>query len=135
MGFVTVIYKKDDKSDPNNYRPITLLNTLSKLFERVIYNPIYEHLIDKNLIYEKQSGFLKGHSTSDQLLAITSYIHDPFRLNKDVRGVFLDIEAAFDTVPHKLLLHKLKSYGIRGRVLNILTSYLLNRKIQVRIDR
>jgi len=74
LGIVTAIYKKGDKSDPSNYRPITLLNTISKLFERVLYESLYAHLIENNLIYYLQSGFLRGNSTTDQLLAICSNI-------------------------------------------------------------
>ena len=132
LGIVTTIYKKGDKSDPNNYRPITLLNTISKIFERVLYNSMYSHLIENSLIYHLQSGFLSGHSTADQLLAICTDIFRNFEENKDVRSVFLDLSAAFDTVPHSKLLHKIKSYGIKGGAYHMIQSYLSNRKIKVR---
>lgn len=133
-GIVSVIYKKDIKTDPNNYRPITLLSSISKLYERVVYNSILVHLRFRNLIYKNQSGFLPGNSTMDQLLTITSLIHDNFELRRDVRSIFLDITSAFDSIPHKLLIHKIESYGIRGNTLNIIKSYLLNRRVQVRIN-
>ena len=107
---------------------------MSKLFERIVYDAIYAHLTRFNLIYSRQSGYLPGNSTSDQLLAITSYIFDNFELKKDVRSVFLDIKSAFDTIPHKLLIHKIQSYGIRGNILSIIASYLKNRKVRVRIN-
>ncbi|XP_074651604.1 uncharacterized protein LOC141906258 [Tubulanus polymorphus] len=78
LGTVTVIYKKGSgsKSNPANYRPITLLPSLSKVFERIVYNSISHHLLSNDLIYANQSGFLAGHSTADQLLAITQLAHN-----------------------------------------------------------
>lgn len=133
-GVITVVHKKDEKNDPNNYRPITLLPSISKLFERIMYNAIYKHLNRHNLIYDKQSGFLQGHSTTDQLLAITSYIFDHFEKKRDVRAIFLDISAAFDTIPHDLLIHKISAYGIRGNALNIIIDYLKNRSVKVKVN-
>ncbi len=134
FGTVSVIHKKDQKNDPNNYRPITLLSTISKMFEKIIFDAVLGHCLENNLIYTNQSGFLPGHSTSDQLIAITSFISDNFQDNNDVRAVFLDIAAAFDTIPHHLLLHKLKAYGIRDKFLTLISSYLQNRKIRVRVN-
>lgn len=133
-GIISVVYKKDKKCDPNNYRPITLLSVISKLFERVVYDSIYHHLKTYDLFYKKQSGFLQGHSTTDQLVAITSSIFDNFEKNHDVRSIFLDITAAFDSVPHNLLLHKIKSYGLRGKPLSLIESYLSNRRIKVKVN-
>ena len=133
-GIVTVLYKQDKKENPNNYRPITLLNTISKLFEKIIHNSILNHLLENNFIYKNQSGFLPGHSTSDQLLSIVSFLQDNLNARRDVRAVFLDITAAFDCIPHNLLLHKIKSYGVRGNILDIVRSYLYNRKIRVRVN-
>ena len=111
-----------------------MLSTISKLYERIVYNSIYSHLIAHRLIYDKQSGFLQGHSTTDQLLAITSLIFDQFEANHDVRAIYLDISAAFDTIPHELLLHKIKSYGIRGNTFNIISDYLHNRSVKVKVN-
>lgn len=133
-GIISVVHKKDKKSDPNNYRPITLLSVISKLFERLIYNSIYNHLKTHELIYKKQSGFLPGHSTTDQLLTITSSIFDNFEKGYNVRAIFLDITAAFDSVPHNLLLHKIKSYGLRGNVHKLVESYLSKRRIKVKVN-
>ena len=131
---VVPIHKKDCRRDPNNYRPISLLNSISKLYEKIIFNSIFSHVSQYNLIYENQSGFLPGHSTVDQLLAITSLIFDNFNKNLDVRAIFLDIAAAFDTVPHHLLIHKLASYGIDGDTLLTIKNYLSNRRIKIKIN-
>ena len=134
ISIISPIFKKDDRKDPNNYRPISLLTTLSKLYEKIIFKSILSHLLEQNLIYKYQSGFLPGHSTVDQLLSITSYISNNFNKNKDVRAIFLDITAAFDTVPHQLLLHKLTSYGLDLDTLRLLENYLKNRKIKIKIN-
>jgi len=70
----------------------------------------------------------------DQLLSITTFINDSFELKRDVRSIFLDISAAFDSIPHKLLIHKIEAYGIRGNALEMIKSYLLNRRVKVRIN-
>ena len=125
---------KEDKSNPNNYRPITLLSSLSKVCEKVIADRIYAHLMAHNLLYPLQSGFIKGHGTSDQLIAITDFIHRNLENGSLVKGIFLDISAAFDTVPHSLLLHKLKSYGVVGPLHTLIQSYLCDRRVRVKIE-
>ena len=134
LGHIVPIHKKGEKSIPSNYRPITLLSCISKLCEGIIYDRIYNHLSDNQLLYSLQAGFRKGHGTIDQLISITDGIHKELENGKWVRGVFLDISAAFDTVPHYLLVHKLRAYGLRGRLLKLIESYLSNRKFKVKID-
>jgi hypothetical protein len=97
----------------NKLRAATLLNSLSKEYERLIYNNILEHLEGNNLLYERQSGFLPGHDTQKQLLDIVHMIHSNDEAQMLTSGIFLDVAGAFDAVPHFLLMHKLKSYGIR----------------------
>ncbi len=133
IGIIVPLHKKDKKDNPNNYRPVTLLSTISKICEKVIFDRMFDHIDSHNLLYEQQSGFIKGHSTHDQLLAIVHYLHENIESGKSVKAVFLDITAAFDSVPHNLLLHKLKSYGFQGSLLELINSYLHNRKVQVRV--
>ena len=134
QGDVNVIFKKGIKSKCENYRPISLLNTLSKIYERVIYNRLSTFLISNNLIYEHQSGFLKGHSTTLQLISIVYYINSELNKGNCVRSVFLDLAAAFDTVPHDLLMHKMKAYGLSNSIIDLFSSYLNERKIRVSIN-
>ncbi len=134
FGTIVPLHKKEKKCDPKNYRPVTLLSTLSKICEKVIFKRMFEHVTIHDLLYHQQSGFISGHSTHDQLLAIVDHIHSNIENGNLVKAVFLDISAAFDSVPHNLLLFKLKAYGFRGALYNLLKSYLYNRKVRVRVN-
>jgi hypothetical protein len=87
-----------------NYRPVTLLNLLSKIFDRVIHDSISKHIFDNDLIYEFQSGFIAGHDTEKQLAHMVHSIQQNWSSRMGTRGVFLDIESAFDAIPHFLLI-------------------------------
>ena len=108
---VIPIHKKGDKMDIKNYRPISLLPLCGKLFEKVIYNILYNHYESNNILNANQSGFRSGDSCINQLINITHDVFQSFDSNPslEVRGVFLDISKAFDRVWHKGLLFKLKS--------------------------
>ena len=126
------VFKKGARRNIRNYRPISLLSVLSKCFEKCVYNLIIDHI--KPQIHPLQHGFMSGRSTATQLLIV----YDEISRNVDNRGqvdvVFLDLAKAFDSVPHRLLLHKLKHYGIHGHLLNRITSYLTSRKQRTVID-
>jgi hypothetical protein len=135
LGIIVPVFKnKEPKSCPGNYRPVTLLNALSKIFERALYSPILDHLLRNNLLYERQSGFLPGHDTQKQLVSIVHQIVSNFDSGLVTRGVFLDIAAAFDSVPHFLLILKLRAYGIGGDLLELISSYLRNRWVKVKVN-
>ena len=93
-----------------------------------MYNKLYEYLTKNNVLFYKQFGFRKGHSTEHALIELVNRIYDSFDENKDKLGVFIDLSKAFDTVNHNILLKKLKLYGIENSNLKWLTSYLLRRK-------
>ena len=126
---VIPIFKKDKKHFVKNYRPISLLPIFSKIFERIIFKDLYSHLKLNNLLTDKQSGFIKGDSTINQLLSITHMIHQSFdcEIPKEVRSVYLDISKAFDKVWHKGLIFKLKQNGIHGNLLKLIEDFLSNR--------
>ena len=105
-----------------------MLPIFSKIFERVIYNSIFNYFISNKLFTPSQSGFLPGDSCIAQLLSIIHEIQTAFA---DVRGIFLDISKAFDKVWHEGLLYKLKTYGIEGQLLSLLANYLENREQRV----
>ena len=127
-GIVSPVYKKGDPQKFDNYRPISTLPIFSKLFEKLLYKRIYSFLIAKGVLYEKQFGFRKNHSTSHAINYSMKYITDNIEQKKHVIGIFLDLSKAFDTICHSKLLHKLENYGIRGNCLELLNSYLLSRK-------
>ena len=127
-GLVSPIYKKGDPQLLDNYRPISTLPIFSKIFEKFIYTRIYDFLVAKNVLYEKQFGFRRNHSTSHAINYSIKYIADKIEQKKHVIGIFLDLSKAFDTICHEKLLVKLDSYGIRGNCLKLIKNYLLNRK-------
>ena len=135
LSHITSIWKqKGLKSDKTNYRPISLLPTLSKICESVIHNGLLSHCIDNNLITHRQAAYLKGDSTINQLLYIIHKIRLSWTKGCITHGIFLDVRAAFDKVWHKGLIAKLKQNGVTGKVLELLTSYLTNRRQIVVVD-
>ena len=130
-AFVIPIYKKGDKTTPANYRPISLLSCVGKLFERIIFQHIFQYLVDNNLLYDYQSGFIPGHSTVHQLIEIYDHICKSLD-NKDLNCLaFCDVSKAFDRVWHRGLLLKLEVYGISGNLLSWFSSYISNRSQKV----
>ena len=109
-GIVSPVYKKGNPQLLDNYRPISTLPIFSKLFEKLIYVRIYNFLISKNVLYEKQFGFRKSHSTSHAINYSVKYVADNLEQKKHVIGIFLDLSKAFDTICHSKLLVKLQNY-------------------------
>ena len=134
-AIIMPLYKKGPKELSSNYRPISLLSSVGKLMERLIYKHIYNHFISKNLIYEKQSGFLTGHSTVYQLIDIFHQICQGIDTKSYKCMIFCDIAKAFDRVWHRGLLFKLKQNGINGRLLDWIENYLSDRTQKVFIGR
>ncbi len=131
---VTPIYKKDDETMFTNYRPISLLPSLSKIFEKVIFKQLYNFFKEKNLFYNAQYGFRDGHSTELAALELVDRITiDMDKMNTPI-SVFLDLSKAFDTLDHTILLEKLNFYGIVGVSHNLMSSYISNRKQYVEVD-
>ena len=122
-------HKKNDRQLVNNYRPISLLPIFGKIFEKIIFNRIYDFLLKEELLNPNQSGFRPSDSCINQLLAITHEIFEAFDCNPplEVRSVFLDMSKAFDKVWHEGLLYKLKSMGISGEFYDLLENYLSGR--------
>ncbi len=131
---VTPIFKKDDETLFTNYRPISILPALSKIFEKVIFRQIYNYFQEKNLFYNAQYGFREGHSVELAALELVDRITiEMDKMNTPV-SIFLDLSKAFDTLDHIILLDKLSHYGFNGTAHKLMTSYLTNRKQYVEID-
>ena len=125
---VIPIFKSGSKTSVNNYRPISILSTINKIFEKIIYSRLVNYIDKFKLLYKYQFGFRKNHSTEHVLIELTDQIKLNIGENKMSCGIFIDLSKAFDTVNHKILLGKLEHYGIRGNALHLLESYLSDRK-------
>ena len=104
LASVCPIYKKSDRTNCANYWPISLLSNLSKIFEKAMYNRIELFLSDFDLIYKLQFGFRKKYSTEHAILSIVEEIRKNLNNGIFSCGVFIDLEKAFDTVNHKIIV-------------------------------
>jgi hypothetical protein len=128
---VTPIHKKDSTSEVSNYRPISLISCLGKVMERCIFKHTYNYFNSNNLLTPLQSGFTPGDSTVCQLIDLYNTFCSALDDGKEIRVIFCDISKAFDRVWHKGLIHKLKKYGVSGKVLLWFKNYLSERKQRV----
>ena len=133
-GNIVPCYKKGDKQNIKNYRPVSLLPICGKFFERLIFNEMFSFFLANNLLAPNQSGFKPGDSCINQLLSITHEIYSSFDDGFEVRSVFLDISKAFDKVWHEGIIFKLQQNGISDDLLNILSDFLRNRKQRVTLN-
>ena len=120
LGNVTPIFKIGDKQLIQNYRPISLLPICGKIFGKIVFNNLYNHLTT-HLICKKQSGIRPGDSTTNQLIDIVNGIRRAFDSTKslEVRAIFLDISKAFDKVWYDGLIFKMRQNGVSGRLLKL----------------
>ena len=128
MANVVPLYKCDDPMMFNHYRPVSLLCTLSKVFEKIMYNRLIKFLDKFSILYEYQFGFRRKRSTHMALISLIDKLTQAIENGEYVIGVFLDFSKAFDTVDHKILLDKLYHYGVRGCAHKWFISYLTDRQ-------
>ena len=125
---VSPIFKKGEKSNPGNYRPISLTSIVCKLMESIIRDEIMKHLTENELLSTCQHGFVPKRSCVTNLLETLDNWTESLDSGKPVDAVYLDFAKAFDSVPHQRLLTKVKSYGIKGRVGAWIADFLTNRR-------
>jgi len=121
------LFKKGNKSDMANYRPISLLTSFLKIFEKVIFNRLCDHVNNFNILAQEQYGFRNNLSTEAASFHLLNSVLDALNNKSMVGGIFCDLSKAFDCVNHCILLSKLKFYGITGRAYSLLSSYLSDR--------
>jgi hypothetical protein len=124
---VIPIFKAGDHAECDNYRPISLLSSISKVLEKIVAEKLIEHLLANDLLYMHQYGFLPNRSSEQNLLQIVNYISSALNDNMYCIGVFLDLKKAFDVCSHEILLKKLKKMGIQGKTFEWFSSYLSDR--------
>jgi len=134
MANVAPVYKKGSRSDPANYRPISLTCILCKTLEHIVSSSITKHFTKSNLFYELQHGFREKRSCQSQLLMLIDDILQAVNLRSQVDLILLDFSKAFDMVNHEKLLYKLHYYGIRGHTLKWIKSFLDNRSQSVVVN-
>jgi hypothetical protein len=125
---IVPVYKKDDKTIVGNYRPISVLPAVSKVFEKVILMQLNDHFKSLNLMNCSQYGFRENHSTEFAAMENIDIIVDNIEKRKIPLNIFLDLSKAFDTLDHSILLCKLQYYGITGNAFRLCKSYLTNRQ-------
>ena len=131
---VPVFKNVGERSTAKNYRPVSLLSVVSKVFEKLVNNRIVDHLEKCGLFSDFQYGFRSSRSTADLLTVASDRITRAFNRSGATRAVALDISKAFDRVWHAGLLHKLKSYRISGQTFGLISSFLSNRRLRVLLD-
>ena len=135
IAHVSAIYKRSGpKTSKCNFRPISILPTLSKIYESVLHDRLLKHCIENDIITEKQAAYLKGDSTVSQLLYIVHNIRQNWGNNKITQGLFLDVSSAFDKVWHNGLLAKLAQIGVEDIFHDTIRSYLSGRRQVVVVD-
>lgn len=134
QAIITPVFKKGSHNLINNYRPISVLNVFSKIFEKVMYRRLMGYLDSINLLYYRQFGFRRGHSTEMAVTEIVSIITRSLNENSSCLGVNMDLSKAFDSIDHGILCKKLHKYGIRHKALEWFQSYLSNRTQQVKYN-
>ena len=129
---VVPLYKGKARYEVENYRPISLLLTISKLLEKLMYSRVYDFLISSNQLYESQYGFRKNHACEHAIGEFIREVVKNSQLGKITVGIFLDLSKVFDTLEHSVVYKKLERYGIRGKALDWFKSYLSNRKLRTK---
>ena len=129
------VYKNvGERSTAKNYRTVSLLSVVSKVFEKLVNNRIVDHLEKCGFFSDFQYGFRSSRSSADLLTVVSDRIARAFNRSGATRAVALDIFKAFDRVWHAVLLHKLKSYGISGQMFGLISFFLSNRRLRVVLD-
>ena len=124
---VKPLFKKGDSHLTSNYRPISILSSLSKLFERTLFDQLSTFLETTNQVNNHQYGYRKKHSTEWAAMELIDRITTDIDKNRIPINIYIDLTKAFDSISHDILFHKLAHYGIQDNSLNLMVSYLTNR--------
>ena len=132
LAEVVPLHKSKSRENETNYRPISLLTTMSKVVEKVVYERVYQFLVKTGQICETQYGFRPRHSCEHAVAQVIGSVLKNLENNKNTIAVMLDLSKAFDTISHMIMIQKLELFGVRGVCLNWFRSYLENRQMRVK---
>jgi len=131
---VTPIYKSDDKTLPQNYRPISVINHIAKIFEKALKSRLVDFLNKNSILSSNQYGFREGLCTGDAIYSLLNEVYNSINNKNKTLAIFIDLCKAFDMVNHTILINKLEKLGMRGVVLELFKNYLFNRTQRVKIN-
>lgn len=131
---VSPIFKKGNKHEASNYRPVSLTSVCCKLLEHIICRHILKHLENNSILTQLHNGFRSGHSCESQLIITLNDIMKNFHSKIQTDLIILDFSKTFDTEPHRKLLHKLNHYGIDGILQKWLSAFLAKREPRVILE-
>ena len=129
------VHKSGDSSRIQNFRPISILPLVSKIFEKALHSRLFSFFERHSVISKSQFGFLPRTSTEDAVSNLSEYLYEQLNNKKVTLNIFVDLRRAFDTVVHKILLRKLEFYGVRGLPLDLFEDFLSGREQCVRIGK
>ena len=132
LAEVVPLYKSKEHHNESNYRPISLLTTVSKILEKIVYKRVYKFLTESSQLYENQYGFRSNHSCEHAISQTVGNLLKNLESKKNSVCVLLDLSKAFDTIEHSIMLEKLDLYGIHGTALSWFHSYLSDRCFRVK---
>lgn len=134
IGVVKPLYKGGDNTDIGNYRPISVISNVAKVYEKILKSRFAKFIDKYKILSDRQYGFRNGKSTEDAIAKLTQYVYTSMDSSTPCACIFLDLAKAFDTVCHKKMFNKLQNYGFRGNVLNLIRSYFTDRRQHIKID-
>lgn len=134
LSKIIPVYKNGDKSNIENYRPISLLSEIGKVFEKCFYTRLIAFLNKEQILFESQYGFREAHSTVHALIDLVTTVKNSWYKKEQTAAIFLDLSKAFNTVNHSILCKKAEIYGVRGLSMNWLVSYLSGRQQYVYLE-
>ena len=130
---MTPFFENGELKEISIYRPISCLPYFTKILERIMHDHFFSYLFNKKILYSKQFGFQKGHSTEHAIAELADQIHKLFENGNYTLGIFIDLCKAFDTLGHAILLKMLENYRIKGTYLAWFRSYFTNRIQHIQI--
>ncbi len=131
-AIICPIYKSEEKTEITNYRPIALLNSISKLLEKIVCHYLIDHFTKNDLLYKHQYGFRPGHSVHHATLDMINKIETNKNQKLSTGSLFIDLSKAFDTLDHEILFNKLEKYGIKKKELKWIQNYFHERTLSTK---